>query len=137
VASGEGAALESQGALLFAFHGGRLLEARWFADDIEREDVFFGAPDPEASGPSTLEVAFDAATTASKTLSKAPDNETLLALYSLFKQAGTGDVTGERPGALDMVNRAKYDAWATRNGMSREHAMRQYVALVEKLKANE
>ena len=38
--------LESQGALLLAFHGGKLLEARWFADDVEREDAFFGAPEP-------------------------------------------------------------------------------------------
>ena len=31
-------------------HGGKLLEARWFADDVEREDAFFGEPEPEAPG---------------------------------------------------------------------------------------
>jgi carboxylesterase len=46
-------------------------------------------------------------------------------------------VTGERPGALDTINRAKYDAWAKRKGTTREDAMRQYVALVEKLRAAE
>jgi carboxylesterase len=126
--------LESQGALLLAFHGGKLLEARWFADDVERENAFFGAPDPEAAGPSALEAAFDAATAASRTLSKAPDNDALLALYSLFKQASVGDVSGERPGALDMVNRAKHDAWAARKGMGRDDAMQAYVELVAKLK---
>ncbi len=50
VATHDGAQLESQGALLLAFHGGKLLEARWFADEVEREDAFFGAPDPEADG---------------------------------------------------------------------------------------
>ena len=125
--------LESQGALLLAFHGGKLLEARWFADDVEREDAFFGAPDPEAAGPSALEAAFDAATAASRTLSKAPDNDALLALYSLFKQASVGDVSGDRPGALDLVNRAKYDAWAARKGMRRDDAMKGYTELVAKL----
>jgi carboxylesterase len=119
---------------LLAFHGGKLLEARWFADDVERENAFFGAPDPEAAGPSALEAAFDAATAASRTLSKAPDNDALLALYSLFKQASVGDVSGERPGALDMVNRAKHDAWAARKGMGRDDAMQAYVELVAKLK---
>src|SRR5262249_21313693 len=111
------AALESQGALLAAWHGGKLLEVRWFADDVEHEDAFFGPPDPAASGPSQLEQDFEAATAASRTLKKAPDNDTLLALYALYKQASTGDVSGDRPGALDMVGRAKYDAWAKKKGL--------------------
>jgi carboxylesterase len=126
--------LESQGALLMAFHGGKLLEARWFADEVEREDAFFGAPEPEAPGAAALDAAFDAAAAASKTLTKAPDNDTLLALYSLYKQAAVGDVSGERPGALDMVNRAKFDAWSARKGVGREDAMKAYVDLVTRLK---
>ena len=118
-------------------HAGKLLELRWFADEVEREDEFFGPPDPAASCPSELERAFEAATAASRTLRTAPDNETLLGLYSLFKQASAGDVAGERPGALDMVGRAKYDAWAKRKGTGRDDAMRQYVALVEDLKRRE
>jgi carboxylesterase len=133
VATRAAAKLESQGALLFAFHGGKLLEARWFADEVEQEDAFFGPPDPEADGPSQLEAAFDKAAAASKMLKHASDNDTLLALYSLFKQAGSGDVTGERPSALDMVNRAKFDAWAGRKGTSREDAMKAYVELVSRL----
>jgi len=133
VATNDGAQLESQGALLLAFHGGKLLEARWFADEVEREDAFFGAPNPEADMPSQLEAEFDKAAAASKLLKSAPDNDTLLALYSLFKQAGSGDVTGERPGALDMINRAKFDAWAKRKGTSREDAMKAYVELVSRL----
>ncbi len=136
-ASRDGEELESQGALLFAFHGGKLLEARWFADDVDRENAFFGDPEPEAPGAASLDADFDAATVASKTLRKAPDNDTLLALYSLYKQATVGDVAGERPGALDMVNRAKYDAWQGRKGTSREDSMKAYIELVNKLKAAE
>src|SRR4029079_17080092 len=131
------ATLESQGALLLAFHGGKLLEARWFADDVAREDAYFGQPEPEAPGTVSLESMFEAATATSKMLKKAPDNDTLLALYSLYKQASGGDVSGERPGALDMINRAKFDAWTSRKGLGREEAMKAYVELVTKLKEGE
>jgi carboxylesterase len=137
VAQHDGAALESQGALLLAFHGGKLLEARWFSDDVEREDAFFGQPEPEVPGAVSLDATFEAATAASKLLKKAPDNDALLALYSLYKQASVGDASGERPGALDMINRAKFDAWTSRKGMGREDAMKAYVELVDKLKESE
>ena len=136
VAEREGARLESQGALLCAWHAGKLLEVRWFADDVERENQFFGPPDPAATGPSALEQAFESATAASRTL-KATDNDTLLALYALYKQASVGDVSGDRPGALDMVARAKYDAWSKKRGMPPDEAMRGYIALVEELRKRE
>lgn len=68
-----------------------------------------------------------------KTLSQKPSNDTLLELYSLFKQGTEGDVTGSRPGFLDMVGRAKFDAWAKRKGTSKDDAKTAYVALVTKL----
>jgi carboxylesterase len=136
VAERDGVRLDSQGALLCAWHAGKLLEVRWFADEVERENEFFGPPDPAASGPSALEQAFEAAAAASRTL-KAADNDTLLALYSLYKQASVGDVSGDRPGALDMVARAKYDAWAKKRGMPVDDAMRSYVDLVDSLKKKE
>lgn len=131
------AALESQGALLAAWHAGKLLEVRWFADEVEREDAFFGPPDPAASSSGGLEQQFETAAATSRTLKKAPDNDTLLAMYALYKQASAGDVTGERPGALDMVGRAKYDAWAKKKGVNRDEAMKAYVDLVDELKKRE
>ncbi len=70
-----------------------------------------------------------------KKLPSRPDNDTLLNLYSLFKQSTEGDVSGQRPGFADFKGRAKYDAWAELKGTSREKAMRDYVDLVEKLKS--
>jgi len=122
---------------LCAWHGGKLLEVRWFADEVAREDAFFGPPDPASSGPTPLEQDFEAATALSRTLKSAPDNDTLLALYALYKQASAGDVAGARPSALDMVGRAKYDAWASRKGTAQDAAMKAYVELVTKLKAND
>ncbi len=81
-----------------------------------------------------LQKRFEAAVVASKTLSERPDNATLLKLYSLYKQATDGDVTGKRPGFTDMIGRAKHDAWAELKGTSPEQAMQQYIDLVAALK---
>ena len=82
---------------------------------------------------SDLDARFTAAAEASKTLPKRPDNDTLLQMYSLYKQATVGDVEGKRPGFTDMVGRAKYDAWAKIKGMPAEDAKAAYTDLVEGL----
>ncbi len=127
-------ALQSPGVLALSMRKGKLLEARWFPDDVEAEDAHFGG-EPVQDGPSPAEKAFEQASVTSKTLQKAPDNDTLLALYSLYKQGSVGDCTGARPGMMDVVGRAKFDAWMARKGAARETAMSEYVALVTQLKA--
>ncbi len=79
---------------------------------------------------------FEKATTRSKELTKRPSNEDLLKLYSLFKQASEGDVTGERPGGFDFKGVAKFDAWQAIKGRTSEDAMAQYIELVDQLHAN-
>lgn len=132
----QGGSLASQGVLAIALHQGRLLEVRWFPDDPALEDAHFGG-EPLPDGPSPAEKAFEAAAARSRTLARSPGEDTLLQLYALYKQGSTGDVSGERPGLLDVVGRAKYDAWAARKGQPREQAMADYVALVDRLKAAE
>ena len=83
---------------------------------------------------SELLKKFETALQEVKKLPSRPDNETLLKLYSLYKQGKEGDVNGERPGFADFKGRAKYDAWAKLKGTSKEKAMQQYIDLVEKLK---
>jgi diazepam-binding inhibitor (GABA receptor modulator, acyl-CoA-binding protein) len=78
---------------------------------------------------------FTSAQTRVKQLPKTPSPDELLELYALFKQAGAGDVSGERPGMLDFKGRAKFDAWAKKKGVSAESAMKSYVDLVSKLEA--
>lgn len=70
-----------------------------------------------------------------KKLSQAPDNAAMLELYALYKQGTAGNCQGSRPGMLDFVGRAKYDAWKALEGASQDEAMMKYVALVESLKA--
>ncbi len=81
-----------------------------------------------------LKTTFDKAVADSKKLPEKPDNNTLLKLYALYKQASEGDVEGKRPGFTDMVGRAKFDAWAAIKGTAGDTAMQDYVDLIESLK---
>lgn len=76
---------------------------------------------------------FQKAVSLSKEMTRRPDNEALLSMYALFKQATEGDVSGERPGGFDFKAIAKYDAWSARKGLSKEAAMQHYVDLIESL----
>ena len=82
----------------------------------------------------SIDAQFATAQAEVKGLSTRPSNDDLLSLYALFKQATDGDVSGKRPGMLDVKGRAKYDAWKKRKGLSAEQAKEQYVALVNRLK---
>lgn len=83
---------------------------------------------------STLKNRFEKAQQEVNDLPDRPDNNTLLKLYALYKQATLGNASGERPGSFDFVRRAKFDAWEGIKGTSTEDAMQQYVDLVASLK---
>lgn len=81
-----------------------------------------------------LQQSFTQAVADSKQLSEKPDNDTLLKLYSLFKQSTEGDA-GEGPSnSFDFVAKFKHQAWAGLAGTSKESAMQQYIDLVNGLK---
>jgi diazepam-binding inhibitor (GABA receptor modulator, acyl-CoA-binding protein) len=81
--------------------------------------------------PRRFEAAVEKVRTAPSEGPLKPSNEMKLKMYALFRQARDGDVSGRRPGMMDVIGRFKHDAWAALKGMSREEAMRQYVAEVE------
>ena len=81
-----------------------------------------------------LRETFESATERAKKLPH-QSNDVLLELYGLFKQATAGDVTGEKPGLFDFKGAAKYDAWESRRGMTKDEAMQGYVELVDRLAA--
>jgi acyl-CoA-binding protein len=83
---------------------------------------------------SDLKKKFESAAADAQKLKKRPDDEDMLRLYSLYKQASVGDVQGDRPGAFNFADRAKYDAWAKLKGTDAQKAMESYVKLVERLK---
>ncbi|MCE2835061.1 MAG: acyl-CoA-binding protein [bacterium] len=78
---------------------------------------------------------FEKAVEESKNLKDRPSNDTLLNLYSLYKQATEGDNDNDPPAnPFDFVSKAKYEAWMSQKGKTMEEAMADYVALIEKLK---
>jgi diazepam-binding inhibitor (GABA receptor modulating acyl-CoA-binding protein) len=83
-----------------------------------------------------LTAQFEQAVEDSKSLSVRPSNETLLQLYSLYKQSTEGDNETDPPSnPFDFVAKAKYESWKGMKGKTREVAMYEYVDLVGKLKS--
>ena len=82
---------------------------------------------------SDLKKQFEAAAANVLKAKRDPGNDLKLRLYAHYKQATEGDVTGEKPGFTDFVNRAKYEAWAKLKGTSPDEAMKAYIKLVERV----
>mgnify|MGYP003985636065 FL=1 len=58
-------------------------------------------------------------------------NDNLLAqLYGYFKQAREGNIAFSRPSILNMRGRKMWDAWKSKENMSKENAMEKYVEIV-------
>ncbi|KAH8100964.1 acyl-CoA-binding protein [Cristinia sonorae] len=65
-----------------------------------------------------------------------PTQDDQLFFYKYYKQATIGDVNTARPGMLDFTGKAKWDAWNSVKGVSKEEAWAKYVEkLLEILKA--
>ena len=54
-------------------------------------------------------------------------NEEKLDLYKYFKQATVGDNNTPKPGMLQMKAKAKWNAWDSAKGMSKEDAQAAYI----------
>jgi len=80
-----------------------------------------------------LKSSFDQAVADSSNLPSKPSNETLLQLYSLYKQAVEGDITIDPPAPFDFVAKAKYEAWSALKGKTKQAAMEEYISLIGKL----
>jgi acyl-CoA-binding protein len=76
---------------------------------------------------------FDTAVEAVDTLTERPSDATLLELYGLYKQAKFGKCNTSQPWAIQVKERAKWDAWNALGDMSKKSAMQKYVLLVNKL----
>lgn len=79
-----------------------------------------------------LDTMFDAAAEALKKLDSMSTTDQLL-VYSHFKQAKVGMVTGNRPGLRDPKGRAKWDAWAALKAMDSQTAKTEYCEMADRL----
>ncbi|XP_051465848.1 enoyl-CoA delta isomerase 2 isoform X2 [Apus apus] len=85
---------------------------------------------------ATMQVSqkdFEKAQEQLKLLKKDPGNETKLKLYALFKQATEGPCNSPKPGMLDFVKKAKWDAWNSLGSLSQDNARQKYIELVSSL----
>ncbi|KAK8051451.1 acyl CoA binding protein [Apiospora rasikravindrae] len=82
--------------------------------------------------------AFKKAVVDSKKLTSKPSNDHLLEMYALYK-IGTGEdiKAAPAPGMFDIKGKAKAKAWQGKvdEGVTPELAQEQYVALIDKCKA--
>ena len=72
---------------------------------------------------SELEQNFKYAAEMVKSLNEKPDNNKLLELYSLYKQATVGNINTSQPWAVQLEARAKWDAWKSKESLSKDQAM--------------
>lgn len=76
---------------------------------------------------------FEQAQVLVKTLTERPENEELLDLYALYKQATEGDNNTKEPGMWDLKEKFKWKQWDSKRGMNVDDAMQAYIDLVEEL----
>ncbi|XP_064640687.1 enoyl-CoA delta isomerase 2-like [Lineus longissimus] len=81
----------------------------------------------------TLQEKFSSAQDLVGKLQEDPGNEAKLKIYALFKQATGGPCDKPKPGIMDFVGKAKWEAWKGLGDISKDQAMGQYVELVMSL----
>lgn len=102
---------------------------------LEEVPVKINEPVKNSNDMTELEQKFEDSKKRVLELTEKPSNEKMLELYSLNKQAILGDAEehGEKPAMFDFVAAAKYNAWKTKAGMSKEDAQQKYIDFVESL----
>ncbi len=65
-----------------------------------------------------------------KNLKVKPNQDELLSLYGLYKQATVGDNNNNEPGFLDFQGKKKHSAWLENKGKSTYDSEVEYITLV-------
>ena len=68
-----------------------------------------------------------------KKLNQKPDQNELLQLYGLFKQATIGDNNKEKPGIFSFTEGYKWEAWNNNKGKNKKTSEKEYIILVNNL----
>ena len=79
-----------------------------------------------------FDVANDFVTKGSKTTPLTLSNAEKLTFFALYKQATSGACTGAQPSRLNIVARAKYDAWKELGSMNQKDAKLKYIDELKK-----
>ncbi len=68
-----------------------------------------------------------------KKLSSTPNNNEMIELYGLYKQATVGDINIEKPGFLNFKEVTKWEAWNKCKGMDQYNSEVKYIMFVNQL----
>uniref|UniRef100_A0A8B9KGE0 Acyl-CoA binding domain containing 7 n=1 Tax=Astyanax mexicanus TaxID=7994 RepID=A0A8B9KGE0_ASTMX len=79
----------------------------------------------------TLQEEFEKYADDVKKVKTRPTDQELLDMYGLYKQAIVGDINIDKPGITDLKGKAKWQAWNSRKGMSKDDAMTAYIGLAK------
>lgn len=93
------------------------------------------APAAAAAAPAAggAKMNFEQAQARATQLNDRPENDVMLKLYGLFKQATSGQCETEKPGYTEFVKKAKWKAWNSLGDISQDAAKSAYIELVEGL----
>ncbi|VDI51759.1 peroxisomal 3,2-trans-enoyl-CoA isomerase [Mytilus galloprovincialis] len=80
-----------------------------------------------------MDAEFEKAKVQLNTLQNEPGNDVKLTIYALFKQATIGKCNVKKPGMMDFVGKAKWDAWNNLSDMTQDEAQKAYIDLVHSL----
>lgn len=84
-------------------------------------------------GVNSLDLNFNRAATNIKKITITPDNDELLILYGLYKQAKFGNNATSEPPVWQIKEKSKWRAWTNNNGKSMEQAKNEYIEFVYRL----
>ncbi len=80
-----------------------------------------------------MEKQFEEAKKKVESFTKRPNDDELLHLYSLFKQVTVGDINIPQPGFFAIKEKAKWNAWNEKKGISKSVAMQSYIDFVNQI----
>eukprot|EP00455_Lapot_gusevi_P000386 TRINITY_DN10186_c0_g1_i1.p1 TRINITY_DN10186_c0_g1~~TRINITY_DN10186_c0_g1_i1.p1 ORF type:complete len:122 (-),score=7.37 TRINITY_DN10186_c0_g1_i1:269-610(-) len=83
--------------------------------------------DDENTNERKIQQRFEKAQHGFEEVAKKQPNDVKLRFYGLFKQATVGDININRPWAMDVPGRAKYDAWMSCKGKTSTEAKLAYI----------
>jgi diazepam-binding inhibitor (GABA receptor modulating acyl-CoA-binding protein) len=81
----------------------------------------------------SLETLFVQAQGTLKSFTKRPNDEELLHIYGLYKQAVVGDCNIAEPGFFQFKEKQKWSAWNGKRGMNSNTAKQSYVDFVNQI----
>ena len=82
---------------------------------------------------SIIEDKFNLSCSLVKMLPQRPDNDDLLYLYGMYKQAKEGRCTIPEPSTLNVVEHAKWNAWNENRDIDKSVAMTFYISKVNQI----